>query len=139
MFKSEKPPQCPPGLYTGVCVDVEDQGIVKSQEFGTETHRVRFHIEVNVKEKPMWISRSVSLASGKRAKLPGVLAAFGLDPKVADTGWEPKDVMGRCCQVYVKLNDEGWANITDMTPTEESVSASGTYRRRSGKNDETPF
>jgi hypothetical protein len=140
----------PEGLHQGVCIDVVDLGIVKSQ-WG-EKHQVEIRWQLvdltdDVTGLPFMVLRRYTLSLNEKAKLRAHLEAWRGRKFTAEEleGFDLEKLIGVNCQIQVvhDLADDGrtWANVSAVVPLGKGmtkVRPSDTYIRVVDREKKAP-
>lgn len=121
-----KLPPVEPGVYMAVCVGVLDLGEQYSEKFKNYRNEVQFvwelvgeTVEVDGEQKPRQLSRTFSVAAGKKSSLRGFIGAWN-GVQYSDEQFGDLDLFtqaGRACQLNVVLSDTGeYANVESAIP-----------------------
>jgi len=131
-----KIPPVEPGVYIGICVGVIDLGEQFSEKFKNYRNEVQFvrelvgeTVEVDGEQKPRQLSRTFSVASGKKSSLRGFIGGWN-GIQYSDEQFGELDLFGqagRACQLNVVLNDTGeYANVESVIPLPKGMPAPAT-------------
>lgn len=128
-----KIPPVEPGVYIAICVGVLDLGEQYSEKFKNYRNEVQFvwelcgeTVEVDGEKKPRQLSRTFSVASGKKSNLRGFISGWN-GIQYSDDQFSDLDLfgqVGKACQLNVVLNDTGeYANVDSVIPLPKGMPA----------------
>ena len=111
----------PEGVHVVICVRVIDMGTQLNQLFGNKQRKLMLTWEVpealievdDGDKKPMLISRTYTQSLNEKAILRQHLEAWR-GKKFSEqelTGFDPKNLLGKPCQLQVIHNDKGYADV----------------------------
>jgi len=141
--------KAPAGLQQAVCVDVVDLGMVKSEKFGNEQHKIKIVWQLkeisDESNKRFLISRRFTLSLNEKSALRPFLESWrGLPFSVDDLtgGFDVEKLVGVNCFLQIFHTDDGkYANVVNVMPCpkgEELIEASNytrsIYKENSEKN-----
>ncbi len=131
-----KLPPVEPGVYIGICVGVIDLGEQYSEKFKNYRNEVQFvwelvgeTVEVDGEQKPRQLSRTFSVATGKKSNLRSFISGWN-GVQYSDEQFQDMDLFdqaGKACQLNVVLNDTGeYANVDSVIPLPKGMPAPST-------------
>jgi hypothetical protein len=110
----------PPGTYQAVCVDVIDLGVRKTQwkPEGVDMFSLRFQVVMSDGKRKL-IDRGFAMSFAETSSISKAMATWGVSRRnlLDDQGIDLEKFIGLSATVVVRLNDQGYSQISSILPS----------------------